>query len=622
MMYNIKQIFRLMLQLTIAISISLMGIVPASAFDYNSNSEPLTITVPKFEPKADFAMVNRMQMMQGDSTSLTDITLQDLPSISHIPFSMHQASPDGLNNKMWMRTNLDVKSYKFMDDLTFAGVPIFVAGIIAKSEKKSFRQNTKDNKHTLLTDFKTGIDDYTQFFGPAMTTGLKLAGVEGRSDWGRYLASAAMSYAFMAGFVNSIKYSAKEMRPDGSTRNSWPSGHTATAFVGATILHKEYGLTRSPWYSVAGYGVATATGVMRVLNNRHWVSDVLSGAGIGIMSGELAYAFSDLIFKHHGLLRGDISSNKSIIDNPSFFSISMGIGFGSKKLDFDMQNLELDFDGYEDGDKNLNLRFGASTAVGAEGAYFFNKYIGVGGRLRVNSSPIKGWDGIENYAWIDLIESLYGNDYQTDADFRKFIDGDENSDVLINNASFTIKSDHLTEFAADLGVYFNLPLSKRFAIGSKLLVGRSIMQEVDLNATVTGGKRLLDFEDFMEGADDDNVLLKAKPTPGTYTSEWDYFTLGGNNTMKFGTGISLTYAYKENYAWRLFLDYDYTRKTYTMTYNPSLFALDAISLGIGDESAKFSELLTPEDLSELTEHQSIKKNRHTFILGGSFTVSF
>ena len=225
-------------------------------------------------------------------------------------------------------------------------------------------------------------------------------------------------------------------------------------------------------------------------------------------------------------------------------------------------------------------------------------------------------------ALIDLIESLYGNDYQTDADFRKFIDGDENSDVLINNASFTIKSDHLTEFAADLGVYFNLPLSKRFAIGSKLLVGRSIMQEVDLNATVTGGKRLLDFEDFMEGADDDNVLLKAKPMPGTYTSEWDYFTLGGNNTMKFGTGISLTYAYKENYAWRLFLDYDYTRKTYTMTYNPSLFALDAISLGIGDESAKFSELLTPEDLSELTEHQSIKKNRHTFILGGSFTVSF
>ena len=248
----------------------------------------------------------------------------------------------------WMRTNPGVKPYKFMDDLTFVGVPLFVAGIIAKSEKKSFRQNTPDNKHTLLTDFKTHIDDYSQFFGPVVTTGLKIAGVEGRSDWGRYLASTAMSYGIMAAFVNGIKYTAKEMRPDGSTANSWPSGHTATAFVGATLLHKEYGLTRSPWYSVAGYTVATATGVMRVLNNRHWVSDVLSGAGIGIMSTELAYAFSDLIFKGKGLLRGDISGQKSIIENPSFFSVSMGIGMGSRDMDFDLQKFELgNFD--EDG---------------------------------------------------------------------------------------------------------------------------------------------------------------------------------------------------------------------------------------------------------------------------------
>ncbi|MBP1540187.1 MAG: phosphatase PAP2 family protein [Prevotella sp.] len=153
-----------------------------------------------------------------------------------------------------------------------------------------------------------------------------------------------MSYAIMAGFVNTIKYTAKEMRPDGSSANSWPSGHTATAFVGATLLHKEYGMTRSPWFSVAGYGVATATGIMRVLNNRHWVSDVLSGAGIGIMSTELAYALSDLIFKGRGLLRGDIVSNKNIIEHPSFFSISMGMGFGFfKKKDNDKAEKTNDF---------------------------------------------------------------------------------------------------------------------------------------------------------------------------------------------------------------------------------------------------------------------------------------
>ena len=596
-----------------AVILMLSGInLSARADDIQLPSRNLTITAPQLEPRVVFG--EKQRYLAAQEAPILKSEMQGVTGVTRMT---------GMDTKpftfTWMRTNPDVKPYKFMNDLTFAGVPLFVAGIIAKGEKKSFRQNTKDNKHTLLTDFKTGIDDYTQFFGPVMTVGLKLAGVEGRSDWGRFLASTAMSYGLMAGFVNSIKYTAKEMRPDGSTANSWPSGHTATAFVGATILHKEYGLTRSPWYSVAGYGVATATGVMRVLNNRHWVSDVLSGAGIGIMSGELAYAFSDLIFKHRGLLRGDISSDKSIIDNPSFFSVSMGVGFGSKNLDFDMSKFGLtDFNG----DNVLNVRFGASTAVGVEGAYFFNKYLGLGGRLRVNSSPIKGWDGVESYAWNDLIEGLYGNDYATEPDFQKFIDGDANSQPLITDANFTIKSDHLTEFAADLGVYFNLPLSKRFSIGSKLLLGRSIMQEVDLNATVTGGKRLLDLGDFIEGADDEKVFLKAKPVPGTYTTEWDYFTVGGNNTMKFGTGISLTYAYKENYAWRLFLDYDYTRKTYTMTYNPAMFAFDAISLGLGDESASFSDLLQGEDLSDLMERQSIKKNRHTFILGGSLVISF
>ena len=531
---------------------------------------------------------------------------------NHIPGKKYQLT--------WMRTNDGVKEYKAMDDLTFAGVPLFLAGVIAKSEKRSFRQNTKDNKHTLVTDFKTRIDDYSQFFGPVMTTGLKIAGVEGRSDWGRYIASAAMSYGIMALFVNSIKYTAKEMRPDGSTANSWPSGHTATAFVGATILHKEYGLTRSPWFSVAGYGVATATGVMRVLNNRHWVSDVLSGAGIGIMSGELAYALSDLLFKGRGLLRSDISSEKSIIYNPSFFSVSMGLGLGTRNLNFDMSRFALsDFDG----DKVLNLKFGASTAVGAEGAFFFNKYLGVGGRLRVNSSPIKGWDGIERFAWNDLASSLYGDDYATQPDFRRFIDGDENSLPLVEDAFFTIKSDHLTEFSADLGVYFNLPLSDRFAIGSKLLVGRSIMQELDLNATVTGGKRAFQIEDLFD-SDDDFSLSMAKPVPGRYTYEYDYFTLGGNNTMKFGTGLSLTYAYKENYAWRLFVDYDFSHKTYTMTYDPSLFALGSIEFRSSemDESFSYMDFMEPEDITGLAEIHKVKKNRNTFVIGGSFTISF
>ena len=367
---------------------------------------PISLTKPDLKPELTFTDLDCN--FGEDITAITHTNATGRPDfpITTSP----KFAPEPKYQLTWMRTNPGVKPYKFMDDLTFVGVPLFVAGIIAKSEKKSFRQNTPDNKHTLLTDFKTHIDDYSQFFGPVVTTGLKIAGVEGRSDWGRYLASTAMSYGIMAAFVNGIKYTAKEMRPDGSTANSWPSGHTATAFVGATLLHKEYGLTRSPWYSVAGYTVATATGVMRVLNNRHWVSDVLSGAGIGIMSTELAYAFSDLLFKGKGLLRGDISGQKSIIENPSFFSVSMGIGMGSRDMNFDLQKFELG--SFDEDTKTFNLKFGASTAVGVEGAYFFNKYIGVGGRLRVNSSPIKGWDGITEYAWSDVFNNVYGEDYE------------------------------------------------------------------------------------------------------------------------------------------------------------------------------------------------------------------
>ena len=562
----------------------------AKAADLDINLEPLKLQTPEMEMKLDCQAA------------------PDYRPELELPMSPLMGSSEKYQ-LTWMRTNPGVKPYKVMDDLTFAGIPLFVAGIIAKGEKKSFRQNTGENKHTLVTDFKTEIDNYTQFFGPVMATGLKIAGVEGRSDWGRYLASTAMSYGFMALFVNSIKYTAKEMRPDGSTRNSWPSGHTATAFVGATILHKEYGLTRSPWYSVAGYGVATATGVMRVLNNRHWVSDVLSGAGVGIMSGELAYAMSDLIFKGKGLLRGDAISERSIIDHPSFFSISMGLGLGSQSLDFGAETMS-------DAHDNFNLKFGASTAVSAEGAYFFNKYVGVGGRLRVNSTPINGWDRVLNYADQDVKEMF--KDLDADMDLRPL------NNIVFRTADkqpqFTIESDHLTEFAADLGVYFNLPLSKRFAMGAKLLAGRSIMQELNLSAHYQG--KVVDVNPMAILDDDPNLFYE---TDETYDTKWDYFTLNANNTFKWGTGISLTYAYKENYAWRLFVDYDMARKTYTLEYNPTQFMHSALPTYF--DFAEMMQEIDPAYAADMISEMSpvnthIKKNRHTFVIGGSLTISF
>lgn len=85
--------------------------------------------------------------------------------------------------------------------------------------------------------------------------------------------------------VNPVKYLIGEQRSDGSARNSFPSGHTATAFVGAELVRLEYG----GWWGAAAYGVAVTTALMRIYNDRHWFNDLLGGAAIGIFSAQAAY---------------------------------------------------------------------------------------------------------------------------------------------------------------------------------------------------------------------------------------------------------------------------------------------------------------------------------------------
>ena len=604
------------------ILIALVLAVQAKADNYR-DMEPLTLETP--EMKAE---------------------LVDLPERTSILLDMAApaASPKMDFDFFKSKTNPGVKPYKFMDDLTFVGIPLFVAGWALKGDKAMFRVNAKADQGgkrntQLLTDFKTGIDDYTQFFGPAMVVGLKLGGYEGRSDWPRLLASAGMSYLIMAGLVNGIKYTAKEMRPDGSTANSWPSGHTATAFVGASMLHKEYGLTRSPWWSVAGYGVATATGVMRVLNNRHWISDVMSGAGIGIMSTELGYALCDLMFKQKGLLRNDM-----ILENekPSFFSISMGVGLGGKELEFE-----------SDGDKRI-IKFRAATVVDAEGAYFFNKYIGVGGRLRIRAQSTKDFGDFTDYAaaedffaWEGLrgayqmfrpedypagsseVENFYtyynkiGYNMNSEESWR-------NDNSPVTDIYGIVKSDHITEFTGSVGLYFNLPLSSHFSLGTKALIGRSITQELDIDGHAEGN--LNDISYKMELDNRPGKKIDGNPTlsisdleyPNNmgekWTDDWEYLTIGAKSSTSFGTGISLTYKYKSNFSWRLFCDYDSTRKDFTATYDPFHF----IEKGVTSGAYVFMETMGDYDDGEglsVREYRT-RKNMNYVTLGLSFLVNF
>jgi membrane-associated phospholipid phosphatase len=88
--------------------------------------------------------------------------------------------------------------------------------------------------------------------------------------------------------VANLKRLTRVQRPNGQSFDSFPSSHTSAAFAAAHFMHKEYG-HRSVWYSVGAYSVAVATGGLRIAKDNHWSSDVVAGAGVGILSTELVY---------------------------------------------------------------------------------------------------------------------------------------------------------------------------------------------------------------------------------------------------------------------------------------------------------------------------------------------
>jgi len=145
--------------------------------------------------------------------------------------------------------------------------------------------------HTIIHNidgFNTPVDDYMQFVPLLSVYALNLSGVKGKHRLGEASWLMLKSELLMAALVFPIKNLTGVPRPNGTNNNSYPSGHTAQAFLAATFLHKEYG-DKSIWYSIGGYSIASATGVLRILKNRHRLTDVLLGAGIGILSTNVVY---------------------------------------------------------------------------------------------------------------------------------------------------------------------------------------------------------------------------------------------------------------------------------------------------------------------------------------------
>ncbi|MBR4119364.1 MAG: phosphatase PAP2 family protein [Bacteroidales bacterium] len=292
-------------------------------------------------------------------------------------------------------------------EITALALPMVVAGVATKPEDNRFATY----QMTKTRGTKCPFDDYIQYLSIATKYIMKVAGVKGRSSWGRMITSDLFSVALMVGSVELLKHTIDSPRPNGEDNHSFPSGHTATAFMSATLLNKEYGHL-SPWIPVASYTVASLTAMGRQFNSEHWVSDLFVGAGIGIVSAELGYYFADLIFKDKGLLYKAVPPKWEYGRKPSRFSSMIGVStvFGNYTA--------------SNGEK-IDIKVG--NRVGFEGVYFPHKNIGVGGRVAVS-----------------------------------------NNMFAVNEE---IMEDWMGELSLYVGAYYETQLSSRWAIGSKTLFG-------------------------------------------------------------------------------------------------------------------------------------------------------
>lgn len=131
------------------------------------------------------------------------------------------------------------------------------------------------------------VDDYLRYAPLAAVYGLNIFGVKGNNNYGNVTAIAIKSFLLNDFITYSLKSQVNATRPNGDG-HSFPSGHTSTVFAMAQIVHHEFG-EKSIWYSVGAYSCAATVGIMRVAKGAHWASDVLAGAGIGMLSTELIY---------------------------------------------------------------------------------------------------------------------------------------------------------------------------------------------------------------------------------------------------------------------------------------------------------------------------------------------
>ena len=189
-------------------------------------------------------------------------------------FAFAQQVADSINQ--YVNDSIKANSFDTSKEVKFSYKQLIIPsaligyGVIALNNNslKSLNLEIREevNEHI---DEKFTIDDISQYVPAVSVYALNAFGVKGKHNFKDRTIILGTAYVIMSGTVFGLKKWTKVERPDGSSNNSFPSGHAANAFMGAEFLYQEY-KDVSPWYGIAGYVVATGTGLFRMYNNRKW----------------------------------------------------------------------------------------------------------------------------------------------------------------------------------------------------------------------------------------------------------------------------------------------------------------------------------------------------------------
>ncbi|MFT5822709.1 MAG: membrane-associated phospholipid phosphatase [Crocinitomix sp.] len=179
--------------------------------------------------------------------------------------------PKSFFSRAWAPIGLSLISMDLMRDSSKYGLQTLVRSIV------------KD-------DFRTHVDDWIHYAPIVTMYAADLFNVPAKNTVWNQTKFLIISEGITAGIVWSLKLGLGVQRPDNGAFTAYPSGHTSQAFVQSQVLYNEFRET-APLLAASGFLFSTTTGVIRILNNKHWVPDVLLGAGIGMLVTNAVYHF-------------------------------------------------------------------------------------------------------------------------------------------------------------------------------------------------------------------------------------------------------------------------------------------------------------------------------------------